>query len=361
MVPNSHEDAQWYLSLGPVICLSSRPHSGLFAPNVSHAPNQPRICYYSLVDSVDIVLRFDRDAPVARNELVLPRHSLRALELRLPVVPVACVQHHGILIRRELGLDAAETAAQPECHFLLVSLVAKRPRAVVPVASVPAVVLEIAVARRKSKLVGCCPEVVDAVLAHICDFSRRQCVLVRLQYTLGLGCVQGVVPDGPVAGVLERVELEVRVLREHQRRPHLWRHGVNHDAPLVLRYRVRHAGFDVARHALRRVRCIVHGERDGRIADSRHVPHSERPVVRAAMQRVRSIVLLRVVNNAIERVRTVSNAVDITPGYGIVDWMARVHGFVTVRTAMHMSLETYGSKMCCRIQAQCQSRLRSCL
>jgi hypothetical protein len=37
MVPNSHDDSQWYLSPGPEICLSSRPHSGLFN-NISLCP-----------------------------------------------------------------------------------------------------------------------------------------------------------------------------------------------------------------------------------------------------------------------------------------------------------------------------------
>lgn len=245
-----------------------------------------------LVDSINVVLGFDCDASVTWDELVLALYTLRALELGLSVVPVASIQDHCILVGGELSLDAAEFTAESERDVFLVPLVVECQGAVVAVAAVAAVVLKVGVSRGKPKLVGFAPEVVDIVLGNLGNFSRGKRVPVGLQRPLSLRGVQGVVPDGPVGWVLESIELEVCVLRKHQRRLLVWRFGIHDDAPLVLGYSVCHRGIDIADHSKRRVGRIMNRERYGLVGHICDVPEAERPVVRSTVESVRTVVLL---------------------------------------------------------------------
>lgn len=106
-VPNSHDDSQWYFLPGPVICSSSRPHSGLFNTiSLGHVRRHSNL----LVNAVGIVLRLDRNAAVAWDKLVLSSNTLGALELALSVHPVARVQNNSVLVSLQLSLDTAVLA-----------------------------------------------------------------------------------------------------------------------------------------------------------------------------------------------------------------------------------------------------------
>lgn len=63
-----------------------------------------------LVDAIDVVLGFNSNAAVARDQLVLTCDALSALELALSVVPIARVEDNGVLVRCQLGLDATVCA-----------------------------------------------------------------------------------------------------------------------------------------------------------------------------------------------------------------------------------------------------------
>jgi hypothetical protein len=65
---------------------------------------------YSLVDAINVVLGFNSNAAVARDELVLACDALSVLEFALSIVPIARVQHYSILVGRQLSLDAAVCA-----------------------------------------------------------------------------------------------------------------------------------------------------------------------------------------------------------------------------------------------------------
>lgn len=184
---------------------------------------------------------FNGNAAVPRDELVLAFNTLRTLELRLSVVPVARVDDNGILVRSQVGLDTAPFAAERERNVLLLPLFVKSQGAVVPVAAVAAVGLEIRVARRKAQLVRSSPEVINGVLGDVGDDACGKRVSIGDQRTLCTGRVQRVVPDGPVVRVGKGIELEVRVLRQHERRLGGQRLCIDGDLPGVLRDFVRHA------------------------------------------------------------------------------------------------------------------------
>jgi len=63
-----------------------------------------------LVDAINVVLGLNSNAPVARDEFVLADNTLCVLKLALSVVPVARVEDNGVLVRRQLGLDATVCA-----------------------------------------------------------------------------------------------------------------------------------------------------------------------------------------------------------------------------------------------------------
>ena len=145
--------------------------------------------------------------------------------------------------------------------------------------------------------------------------------------TLGLWHVHSVVPDRAVVRAFEGIELEVSMLRQHERRPGLGGCGIHGDVPLVLRDRVRDARIHTANHTQRRVGSIADGEGDGRVCHGADVPHPEGPIVCTAVEGVWAIVLLSVVRDVVNGVFAVANAVDISAWDGIVDGMSRVDGW----------------------------------
>ena len=172
----------------------------------------------ALIDPIHVILGLDRHAR-ALAHLGRGVQPLRALEAGGAVHPVARVDDDAGLVGAELGLDAREGAG--DCaHDGAPRRVVDQEVAVVALARAvgAAVARELGVvARVAQEQARLAREVVDAVRRGRADLARRQRALVRLEEALRVRQVQRVVPDLLGGGVLVGVEVEVRVLREHER------------------------------------------------------------------------------------------------------------------------------------------------
>lgn len=304
------------------------------------------------VDAIRPLLRLDGHARAPAHGLHLVG-ALRALERRAAVHPVARVEDDAGLVGAELGLDAREGAGEGGDDGARRRVLDEEVAVVALARAVGAAValearLVARVAQRQPRPAG---KVVDGARLGRQDLARRQRRLVRLEVARRVGQVQRVVPDLGRGRVAVGVEVEVGVLSEEDGCPAWlvppWFHrcsdspasirelltrlvvqrlGRHLDVPLVLAHAVGDARLDVADHALRRVGLVQDGEGDrvGRVR--RHVPESVRPVVGSAVQRVFTVVLLRLVRHPVDGVLAVSDPVGVPARDGVVDGVARVLG-----------------------------------
>jgi len=191
-------------------------------------------------------------------------------------------------------------------------------------------------------------EVVDAVGSSRENLACRHGIITSFEVALGVGHVEGVIPDLVCIGVLVGIKIEVGMLGQDERcyprsqnrssyrreknisgtltgpgrgcSPHL-------DVPGRVLYAVRDTSFDLAGHALLRTLRINDAESDGVVGHSSHVPDSVGPVVCAAMQSVVAIILLRHVRLAVESVHALSDTADVSTGDGVVNRMSRILGY----------------------------------
>lgn len=137
-------------------------------------------------------------------------------------------------------------------------------------------------------------------------------------------------PDGVRGWVLVGVQVEVRVLRQHQGRLGLWRDSIHGYLPGRARDGVGHRGRNVSDHAEGGVGGVSDVEGDAVCCQGRDVPEAVGPVVRARMESVVSIVHFGVVGCVVDCVLGVTDAVDVAARDGIVNWMTRVDGWTSV-------------------------------
>lgn len=172
----------------------------------------------SLVDSIGIILRLNRDAAAALDLLRLALDALRALEVGTPVHPVARVQHDAGLVGAQLGLDARELARERQ-HDRVLGRVLDQPVAVVALArAVGAAVAREAgeVARVADGQVRGRRKVVDGARLGRQDLAGGKRALVALEVALRVGQRERVLPDLGRRRVAERVEIEVGVLGQEE-------------------------------------------------------------------------------------------------------------------------------------------------
>jgi len=134
----------------------------------------------SLVDTINPILRFNGNASILGNEFASALHTLGALHFRLSIIPITTVQNNGLLVGTEIGLDAVPLAAEAE-DDLLIFLLIQQIGAIVAIACVSAVVLELLVPRREPKLMGGSPEIINRVLCDVDDLSRGQSISIDIQ------------------------------------------------------------------------------------------------------------------------------------------------------------------------------------
>jgi len=227
------------------------------------------------------------------------------------------------LVGRQISLDATPLAAQLQYTGTLVSPRIQSPHAVVAVASRTTVLLKLGLVRCPAELPRGRCEVVHVSRRNFCNLPRWQRVVVGKQHSLGLGHVHGMVPYRAVQRIGKRIKLKVRVLREHQRSLRLRRGGVHDNPPRLLRQRVLDACLNPPWHAGRVCR-IVDREGNGTFSHVGDIPEPVRPVVGPTVQRVRPVILLGMIRDAVNRKLSLSNTVCITPGNGVVHGVAGI-------------------------------------
>lgn len=171
---------------------------------------------------------------------------------------------------------------------------------------------------------GC--EVIDGAGSGCQDLSSGQSTAVDLEVAFGVRHGQGVIPYCWRLRVLVGVQIEVGMVGQHQGGLVGQRSGKHLDVQFLRRDRIHYACLNVADHVERGIRLIQYRESDAIVRDIGDVPEAPGPIVVPAMQSVVSVIFLGVICYIVNGVLGVSNAIDVSPGNRVVDWMAFVLG-----------------------------------
>lgn len=171
---------------------------------------------------------------------------------------------------------------------------------------------------------GC--EVIDGPGSGSQDLSSGQSTAVNLEIAFRVRHGQGVVPYCWRLRVLVGVKIEVGVVGQHQGGLVGQRSGKHLYVQFLRRDRIHYACLNVADHVERGVRLVQYRESDAIVRDSSDVPEAPGPIIVPAMQSVVSVILLGVICYVVNGVLSVSNAIDVSPGNRVVDWVAFVLG-----------------------------------